>query len=186
MMVAVPASPRLGRFERYRTGKGGGLAKIAILNDEPEVVTLLSRFLTTRAGAFMKRVGDASRVIAQVVAFQPDLILIPLYRSPERIGLPLSDPLHDVRGATLLDRLSRTPELQDVPLVIFSFSVRPDELPPAFLDRVRPQAFLCFPEGLQELNPVISGFVGPAEGSTGDLERLRASLMPPNPADPEP
>ena len=160
------------------------MAKIAILNDEPEVVTLLSRFLTVRGDAFMKRVGDASRMIAQVVAFQPDLILVPLYRPFERLGLPLVDPLHDVRGAPLLDHLSREPELRDVPLVIFSFSVRPDELPPGLLARIRPRAFLRFPEGLQELNPIISGIVGPAAGSTDDLERLRATLIPP--ADPEP
>lgn len=162
------------------------MAKIAILNDEPEVVTLLSRFLTVRSDAFLKRVGDATRVVDQVIAFQPDLILVPLYRPPDLVGRPLDDAFHEIRGTAWLDILSRTPELHAVPLVIFSFSVRRDEFPPGFLERVQPRAFLRFPEGLQELNPVISGLVGPAAGSTDDLERLRAGFMPPNPADPAP
>jgi hypothetical protein len=164
-------------------GKGDALAKIAILNDEPEVVTLLSRFLTIRGDAFMKLVGETARVIDQVIAFQPDLILIPLYRPPELIGMPLPNGLRDVRGAAMLETVSQAPELAEVPLVVFSFSVRPEELPPAR----RLQAFLSFPEGLQELNPVISGFIGPAKGSTDDLERLRSSqqdFTPPTPPDP--
>ncbi len=163
------------------------MAKIAILNDEPEVVTLLSRFLTVRGDAFMKRVGDTARVIDQVRAFQPDLILVPLYRPPGLIGLPLPNGFSDIHGAAMLEAFSRTPELAHVPLVVFSFSVRPEELPPHWLDSRR-HVFLRFPEGLQELNPVISGLVGPAKGSTDDLERLRASLQdlkPPNPPDPD-
>lgn len=176
-MVIDPAPARLGRFERHHGGKGGALAKIAILNDEPEVVTLLSRFLTVRRDAFLKRVGDATRVIEQVIAFQPDLILVPLYRPPDLIGRPIDEAFHEIRGFAWLETLQRTPELRDIPLVIFSFSVRRDELPPGFLDRTQPRAFLRFPEGLQEINPVISGLIGPAQGSTDDVDRLRAELM---------
>ena len=160
------------------------MAKIAILNDEPEVVTLLSRFLTVRRDAFLKRVGDSTRVIDQVIAFRPDLILVPLYRPPDLIGSPLDGAFHEIRGLAWLEILSRTPALREIPLVIFSFSVRRDELPPGFLDRIQPCAFLRFPEGLQELNPVISGLIGPAKGSTDDLERLRIGLMDAD--DPEP
>jgi CheY-like chemotaxis protein len=161
------------------------MAKIAILDDEPEVVTLLSRFLTVRSDAFMRRVGDTARVAAQVVAFQPDLILIPLYRPSHLIARPLTDFFQDVRGAGMLDMISRIPALHDVPLILFSFSVRLDELPPNLLGRCT--AFLTFPEGLHELNPTISGFVGPAQGSLEDLHRLRAdSFNPrPNPDDPD-
>ncbi len=162
------------------------MAKIAILDDEPEVVTLLSRFLTERGDAFMRRVGDTARVAAQVVAFQPDLILIPLYRPFHLIAHPLTDFFHDVRGAGMLDMIVRIPALQDVPLILFSFSVRPDELPPNLIGRCK--AFLMFPEGLHELNPTISGFVGPAQGSLDDLRRLRGEppLTPlPNPDDPD-
>jgi len=165
--------------------KGGALAKIAILNDEPEVVALLSRFLTIRGDAFMKLVGESGRVMDQVVAFSPDLLLIPIYRPPDLIGQPLPRGLQDVRGAALLESVLMTPELASVPLVIFSFSVRRDELPLALLQARPKLAFLRFPEGLQELNPVISGFVGPAQGSTDDLQRLRS--QPPlnrSPSDP--
>lgn len=161
-MVASPGPGGLGRFERAWEGKGGGVAKIAILDDAPEVVTLLSRFLTQREDLFMGRVGETPRVMAQLTAFQPDLLLIPLYRAPERLALPLEDLYRDVPGARMLETLARTPALADVPLLVFSFSVRPEELPSDFRARIRYDAFLLFPEGLQELNPLISGFLGPA------------------------
>ncbi len=174
-------------MDGVRTIKGGASAKIAILNDEPEVVTLLSRFLTLRGDAFMKLVGETGRVMDQVLAFGPDLLLIPIYRPPELIGQPLREGLHDVRGASHLESVLKSRELADVPLVIFSFSVRRDELPPDLFKGHSKLAFLRFPEGLQELNPVISGFVGPAHGSTDDLERLRSRSAPfnPRPNDPK-
>src|SRR5690606_20026539 len=119
IMVTDPAPARLGRFERHHGGKGGGLAKIAIINDEPEVVTLLSRFLTVRRDAFLKRVGDSTRVIDQVIAFRPDLILVPLYRPPDLIGRPIDEVFHEIRGLAWLETLHRTPDLRDIPLVIF-------------------------------------------------------------------
>lgn len=161
------------------------MSKIAILDDEPEVVTLLARFLTARGDAFMKRVGETERVMAQVIAFRPDLILVPLYRPPDLIGKPLPNGFQDVRGAGMIAAIARIPEFENVPLVIFSFSVRPDEIPPSLLQGRPHHAFLHFPEGLQELNPVISGFIGPAQGSQDDLQRLRAArpLTPPEAPD---
>lgn len=90
-------------------------------------------------------------------------------------------------GSAYLETLLDTPELAHVPLVVFSFSVRRDELPNAWFQRRPNLAFLAFPEGLQELNPLISGFLGPAEGSTNDLRRLRHELdHPPPPSSPNP
>lgn len=152
------------------------MTKIAILNDEPEVVALMARFLTERGHEFMKLIGDTPLVREHVIAFGPQLILVPIYRAPERVGKPLEDFYRDVHGACMLESIARTPELQGTPLLVFSFSVRLDEIPPDLRSLIRDDAFLLFPEGLQELNPLISGYLGPAGGSLADLRRLTSDV----------
>lgn len=149
------------------------MAKIAVLNDTPEVVVLLSNFLTQGHHTFLKRVGTSHFVMDSIVAFEPDLMLLPLYRKPEVIGRAVTDYPHQIMGSAMLERVSRCAELDRVPIVVFAFSTRLQEMPADFRQKVRFDAYLLFPEGLQELNPTISSLVGPALGTLTDVEKVR-------------
>jgi len=149
------------------------MAKIAILNDTPEVVVLLSNFLTQGHHEFLKRIGTKEFVVDDIVAFAPDLILVSLYRAPEAVGRPLSDYATQIKGAAMLERISQCPELARVPILVFAISTTLSEMPEEVRRRVRFSRFLTFPEGLQELNPIISSLVGPAHGDMTDVEKVR-------------
>lgn len=149
------------------------MAKIAILNDTPEVVVLLSNFLTLGHHEFLKRIGTSQYVMDSIVAFHPDLILIPLYRVPEAMGAPVTDYAAQVKGVAMLERICECPELAQVPILVFGFSTKLSEMPEDIREKVRFNAFLTFPEGLQELNPTISSLVGPALGDMMDVEKVR-------------
>lgn len=149
------------------------MAKIAVLNDTPEVVVLLSNFLTHGNHEFLKRIGTSQYVMDSVVAFRPDLILVPMYRKPEVVGKGVTDYEDQIMGTAMLKRLSQCPELAGVPIVVFAFSTRLAEMPPAYRQQVRFNAYLHFPEGLQELNPTISSLVGPALGDLSDVDKVR-------------
>ncbi len=156
------------------------MAKIGILNDTPEVVVLLGNFLTQGNHEFLKRIGTSQFVMDSIVDFAPDLILVPLYRRPEAIGKPVTDYQEQIVGTAMLERLARCPELQEVPIVVFAFSTRLAEMPPDFRQKVRFNAYLSFPEGLQELNPTISSLIGPALGDLSDVEKVRRGGGLPN------
>lgn len=149
------------------------MAKIAVLNDTPEVVVLLSRFLTHGRHTFFKRIGTSRFVLDSIVAFGPDLMIVPLYRAPEALGSPITDYRTQIKGSEMLEHLSRCPELAAVPIVVFGFSTRLQEMPEDFRSTVRFNVFLGFPEGLQELNPTISSLVGPALGAMTDVQKVR-------------
>lgn len=149
------------------------MAKIAILNDTPEVVVLLGNFITQGHHEFLKRIGTSRYVLETIVAFGPDLMVVPLYRVPECIGLPITDYATQVKGAHMLEHLCTCPALDRVPIIVFAFSTRLQEMPAELRKKVRFNAFLTFPDGLQELNPTISSLVGPALGEMEDVERVR-------------
>jgi hypothetical protein len=152
------------------------MAKIAIVNDASEVVVLLFQFLTHGHHEFFKMIGQSHFVVDSLVAFRPDVIVLPLYRRPEAIGRAVVDYRRDIMGATMLELLSARPELAEVPIILFGISTLPGEMPPAFLARVHYADFLTFPDGLQVLNPTISGYVGSASGTPEDFERLKRHL----------
>lgn len=149
------------------------MAKIAVLNDTPEVVVLLTNFLTHGHHTFFKRIGTSQFVIDSIVAFGPDVMVLPLYRAPEALGAPITNYREQIHGSAMLERVSQCPELAAVPIVIFGFSTRPEEMPDDYRSRVRFDVFLTFPEGLQDLNPTISSLVGPALGALSDVEKVR-------------
>ncbi|HEY9856557.1 MAG TPA: hypothetical protein V6D05_12520 [Stenomitos sp.] len=149
------------------------MAKIAILNDTPEVVVLLSNFLTKGHHQFLKRIGTTQFTMDSLVAFAPELILVSLYRTPEAVGRPVTDYAAQIEGFGMLERVSQCPELARVPILVFAFSTKLSEMPEEVRKRVRFSAFLTFPEGLQELNPTISSLVGPAQGDMSDVEKVR-------------
>ena len=150
------------------------MAKIAVLNDTPEVVVLLSRFLTQGHHEFLERVGTSDFVMATLIDFQPDLILIPMYRDPALIGQQFTDYQTDIQGTEILVKVSEEPRLAGVPVIVFGFSTTDREMPERFRKRARVDHFLTFPEGLQELNPLISSLVGPALGGRRDIDKVRA------------
>lgn len=149
------------------------MAKIAVVNDTPEVVVLLSNFLTQGHHEFLKRIGTSQYVVDSIIDFKPDLLLVPLYRKIDAIGAPITDYTHQITGTAMLQRMSECPDLAHVPIVVFAFSTRLQEMPEDYRRKVRFNAFLSFPDGLQELNPTISSLVGPALGELSDVEKVR-------------
>jgi hypothetical protein len=149
------------------------MAKIAILNDSPEVVALLGHFITQGRHEFLNRIGANDRMIAGVVDFVPDLIVVPIHRVPASIDRPIGDVDADIYGLSIFRLVMNEPALDGVPVIVFGFYVRETDMPPDIRDSGRYKSFLEFPLGLQELNPLISGTVGPAEGSLEDVKRVR-------------
>lgn len=152
------------------------MARIAIIDDDSEVVALIYQFLTHGHHEFLKLIGATRYTVASLVAFKPEVIVVPLYRTHGAIGRALVDYRSDIKGAVTLERVSERPELAGVPLIVFGFSTLPEEMPEDFRARVRISEFLLFPEGLQLLNPTISGYVGSAKGTPEEFADLRARL----------
>jgi hypothetical protein len=152
------------------------MGRIAILDDEPEVVVLIYQFLTHGHHAFFKMVGDTRFMLESLVAFRPDVIVVPLFRRREAIGRAVVDYMQDISGAQMLETISAQPEFSTVPIILFGFSTLPDEMPTAYRLKVHYSDFLFFPEGLQLLNPIISGYVGSASGTAEDFARLKQNL----------
>lgn len=149
------------------------MAKIAILNDSPEVVTLLAHFLTPGRHELLNRIGATPRMVEEVVAFGPAVVVVSLHRRPDTVNRPLADPETELVGLGMARLIGDEPRLAAVPLLLFGFYVTEAELPRDRLTPPRHHAFMTFPLGLQELNPLISGLVGPAQGSREDVERVR-------------
>jgi hypothetical protein len=152
------------------------MARIAIIDDDSEVVALIYQFLTHGHHEFLKLVGATRYTVASLVAFKPEVIVVPLYRAHQAIGRAVVDYRRDIKGAGTLERVSERPELVGVPLIVFGFSTLPEEMPDEFRERVRISEFLLFPEGLQLLNPTISGYVGSAKGTPEEFAELRQRL----------
>lgn len=150
------------------------MAKIAIIDDKPEVVSLVSFFLTKGDREFLKRIGTSRHVLNSIIDFRPDVLVLPLHRQPESLNRPIEDYEQDVGGSEVLSLMSATPELVGVPIILIGFYTTEADMPAAYRAKVRFNHYLVFPEGLQELNPTISSYVGPSGGSMQDVERLRA------------
>lgn len=152
------------------------MARIAIINDESEVVALIFQFLTHGNHEFFKAIGVSHYVVDSLISFQPEVVVLPLFRTPEAIGHVVRDYRRDIRGAVLLETICQRPELDSVPIILFGISTLPEEMPADFRARVHFSDFLLFPEGLQLLNPTISGYVGSARSTPEDFARLKRTL----------
>jgi hypothetical protein len=154
------------------------MAKIAILNDSPEVVALLAHFLTPGRHEFVNRIGATQQMLDQVLAFGPQVIVVPLHRRPDSINRPIADPEVDIQGLDIYRLVAGDQRLQSAPLLVFGFYVHESDLPADVKAGRRYHTFLEFPIGLQELNPLISGLVGPALGGQEDIDRVRDFKSP--------
>ena len=152
------------------------MPRIAIINDESEVVALIFQFLTHGNHEFFKAIGVSQYVVDSLVSFRPEVIVLPLFRTREAIGHVVRDYRKDIRGAVLLETICRRPELDSVPIILFGISTLAEEMPADYRARVHFTDYLLFPEGLQLLNPTISGYVGSAGSTPEDLERLKHAL----------
>ena len=137
------------------------MAKIAILNDSAEVVALLAHVLTPGEHQVMKMIDDTQYMVDRVTAYQPDLILIPLHRVQSSVNRPIQAYQDDIQGTEVLTRVSAAEGLKHVPIVLIGFFTTLEDMPPEVRARIRFRDFLVFPDGLQELNPLISGLLGP-------------------------
>lgn len=149
------------------------MAKIAIINDSPEIVALMSQAITVGNHEFLKMIGTSAYVLGRLLSFKPDLIVLPLHRKAESANRPILDFYEDISGAKVLQWLRHESNLQEIPIVLFGFFTTEADIPETHKQSFRYDEFLTFPGGLQELNPVISGRLGPAKGSWEDVKRLQ-------------
>lgn len=140
------------------------MAKIALIDDSPEIVALVAQALTVGNHEFLKQIGTSDFVLKRAIDFRPDLIVLPMHRRLETANRPIQDYRADVSGTSVLEMIVNEPTLKDVPIILFGFFTTEADMPEAYRRRVRYDDFLVFPTGLQELNPLISGRVGPAKG----------------------
>lgn len=135
------------------------MAKIAILNDSPEIVALMAQALSPAGHALMKMVESSSYMADQVQAFAPDVIIIPIHRRQESLNRPIANYRADIRGSEVLELVCSLPTLQQVPIILFGFYTSEADLPDNYRAGIRYDAFLEFPLGIQELNPLITGIL---------------------------
>lgn len=149
------------------------MAKIAIINDSPEIVALVAQAMTVGHHEFLKLIGATDFMMQRVVDFKPDLIVLPLHRRQDSVNRAIANYHDDVSGTEVLEMASDEPSLKDVPIILFGFFTTEADMPESYRRQIRYDDFLVFPTGLQELNPLISGRIGPAKGTRADALKVR-------------
>ena len=157
------------------------MGRIAIVNDSPETVAMLKAFLTKGSHEFLGLIGATKYVRDRVVAFGPDVLVLPLYRCRESLDRPIADYLRDIKGAGVALMLGRERALLKVPIILVGFATAAEDIPQDLLPPLRYDHFLDFPEGLQELNPILSSYLGPAGGDLADVEKIKRRSSPSGP-----
>ena len=135
---------------------------VAIVNDLPEIVAMVASVLTKGDRQFLKQIGATDYTVERLRAFAPDVVVLALHRRPESLDRPIAGFEDDVAGGRILALLGEEPELRRVPLILLGFSTRPADVPAALLAPFAEHHFLTLPEELQELNPLLSAYLGPA------------------------
>ena len=138
------------------------MPRIAIVNDHAEVVAIVASILTKGDRQFLKQIGATEYTVVRLKAFGPQVIVLPLVRRAESLDRPISRFDTDVEGGTVVELLAQEPELRQVPVVLLGFGVRAEDVPRPLAACFADYHFLPFPAGLQELNPLLSAYVGPA------------------------
>jgi hypothetical protein len=136
--------------------------RIAVVNDAPEVVAMVSAVVTKPGRQFLKQVGATDYTREKLLAFAPEIVIVPLYRRTDTLDRPLGVFEEDVVGARILTLLAHEPALAAVPTLLLGLATREADVPAHLLAAFADLHFLEFPLGLQELNPIISAYVGPA------------------------
>lgn len=131
------------------------MARIAVMNDFPEVIVGLARLITP--GHHVDLINFPYEV-EKLRQSPPDAVVAVLFRKDEALDRPIENFYQDVVGSELVATLDDLPELRGHPLILFGVGVRPQDIP----DEVHYHTFITFPQAIQELNPLISGLVGVA------------------------
>jgi hypothetical protein len=135
------------------------MAKIAILDDSPEVVAVLTQAVSAEHHEIMRMIHESQFMVQSAIDFEPDVIIVPLHRSLESRSRPISDYRKDILGIRVLETVCAAPELKGRPIIVFGFYITLEDLPGELRDRICYNYFLTFPLGLQDLNPTITGLV---------------------------
>lgn len=138
------------------------MPRIAIVNDMAEIVAIVGSVLTKGDRQFLKQIGATEYTVARLLAFAPDVVVLALHRRTETLDRPLGAFCQDVDGGRMLDLLAQEPAITRVPLILLGFAVRREDVPAELLAPFADAHFLAFPADLQELNPLLSAYVGPA------------------------
>lgn len=131
------------------------MGKIGLLNDYPEVVVALARLITPGHEISCLTYHEGGEGLE---ADPPEVMVVVIFRHAEAFDRPIMDFDQDVSGGSLLRKLNEHPVLSHVPLIIFGVGLAAKDVP----KDIRYHSYLTFPQAIQELNPLISGLVGPA------------------------
>lgn len=135
------------------------MARIGILSEHADVTVLIGRLLTPGHEALTMENPLTADTPPDCI---PDLIVVPLFRKPEAVGRPIRSFEDDVVGAHLLRQTTAYMDGHPRPVIVFGIGVNHDEMPAD----VKHHTYLTFPQAIQELSPLISGLVGPAQGES--------------------
>lgn len=138
------------------------MPRVAIVNDLPEVVAMVASVLTQGDRQFLKQIGATEYTVERLRAFDPGVVVLALHRRVGSLDRPIRAFDADVAGAHILGLLGEEPDLRTRPLILLGFSVRRSDVPPELLAPFATLRFLVLPEELQELNPLLSSYLGPA------------------------
>ena len=134
------------------------MPKVAILSEYADVTVMIDRLITPGHTLCNLEGPLAPGTPHDEV---PDVVVVPLFRLPHAHARPIESFVDDVAGARLLLDLHRAMDGHPRPVILFGIGVTPEEVPKG----IPYYAFLTFPQAIQELNPLISGLVGPAKSS---------------------
>ena len=138
------------------------MPRIAIVNDLPEVVTIVAALLTKGERQFLTQIGATEYTIQRLKAFDPLVLVLPLVRKVDSLDRPLRRFDADIEGGKLLELIAQEADLRRRPCVLLGFSVRQTDVPEPLKAAFADLHFLEFPLGLQEINPLLSAYLGPA------------------------
>lgn len=104
------------------------MARVLCLDDYLVYAEMVGLMLKQKGGHEVK-IDVVPLVIEDVLAFDPDVIVINLVRKTEALGAPLRDFFREVDGAKAFKELAAAPETKAYPIVLTALALREVELP---------------------------------------------------------
>lgn len=122
------------------------MARVLCLDDYRMYAEMVGTMLRQKGGHEVK-IDVVPLVMDEVVAFDPDVIVINLVRKMETLGSPLQDFFREVEGAKAFQELRAAPETERYPIVLTALAVREVEVP----EGLRYEAFIEVPQRIEHL-----------------------------------
>jgi CheY-like chemotaxis protein len=126
------------------------LAKILCIDDYQLYAEMIGTMLE-RYGHHQVKVDVVPLVMDEVLAFDPDVIVLNLVRKAEVLGAPIHDFYREVDGGKALQALAKAEEIKDIPVVLTALAVRETEVPLG----LHYEAFIEIPQKIDVLRHTI-------------------------------